>query len=38
LTRVDANGGIRFVHADPPQVEIELTGQASHAIVAVIRR
>jgi hypothetical protein len=38
LTRVDANGAIRFVHADPPQVEIELTGQASHAIVAVIRR
>jgi hypothetical protein len=34
----DATGAVAFVHGDPPPVRIELTGPASHAVVAVIRR
>lgn len=38
FARADAAGDVAFVHGDPPQVRIELTGPASHAVVAVIRR
>jgi len=38
FARDDATGAVAFVHGDPPPVRIELTGPASHAVVAVIRR
>ena len=38
FVRAVANGAVTFVYGEPPQVRIELTGKASHAVVAVIGR